>query len=89
MLICCSKFELYLAINRWVYDPDRGLSIDTQNPQKARSLNATAAPKRKFNPVGEATGARFGDEGNLRSARNLGKHPQGMLSATCMYNVCV
>ena len=21
--------------------------------------------------------------------RNLGKHPQGMLSATCMYNVCV
>lgn len=71
-MCCCAavlrrKFELWLKVNRWVYDATRGLHIDTKNPQKARSVNA---PFQKVAAVEDLTGdSRFEDGGQLRSTR--------------------
>ena len=63
----CSKFNLYLKVNRWIYDETRGISITSQHPQKAKAMNAV--PKSQFEPSGEAHGARFSNGSNIRSAR--------------------
>ena len=34
-ILCFSQFDMYVDVNRWKYDPERGLNIDTKNPQKA------------------------------------------------------
>ena len=38
---------MYLQVNRWIYDPDRGIPMDCQNPQKARPLDGKLKGKGK------------------------------------------
>ena len=41
-----SHYQVYLQVQRQVYDPKRGLSIKIKNPLKARDVNANV-PERK------------------------------------------
>ena len=34
----CRRYLEFLKINRWVYDPKRGIPIDTRNPQKTYAI---------------------------------------------------
>jgi len=60
-------FNKYLDCNRWKYDPSRGISIDTKNPQKANDV-LTANPKQHTDLSGPSQGSRLV---NGRSSRIL------------------
>lgn len=66
-----SKFKDYLAVNRWVYDKDRGISIKTKNPQRAKDKAILPKPQLEINGI--AHGARVTDGNLMRSTRLLSK----------------
>ena len=61
------KFNDYIAVNRWAYDPQRGISINTKNPQRAK--NKSVLPKEQLEFDGPALGARMNDGELIRSSR--------------------
>ena len=36
--LCYRVYLAFLKINRWIYDPSRGIPIDTRNPQKTYDI---------------------------------------------------
>jgi hypothetical protein len=66
-----SKFKTFLDVNRWVYDKERGISIKTKNPQRAK--DQAILPKDQIEMNGIALGARVTDGKLTRSSRLLTK----------------
>ena len=65
VMLFYSYYQVYLQVQRQVYDPKRGLSIKTKNPLKARDVNAKV-PKPHLDLDGLALGARLVDGKSLR-----------------------
>lgn len=66
-----SNFKTFLDVNRWVYDKERGISIKTKNPQRAK--DQAILPKDQIEMNGIALGARVTDGKLTRSSRLLTK----------------
>lgn len=79
MLCLYRKFETYVKLNRWEYDPERLIPISCLNPMRSRKYDRvkSISESKEFytDGYGAATGARVTDSsGALRSVRNIGKN---------------
>ena len=43
----------FLKINRWIYDPSRGIPIDTRNPQKSHSIEKSRLSDKEIEEIEE------------------------------------
>lgn len=72
-MIVCSKFNDYLAVNRWVYDRSRGIPIDSQRPQQSKDMDLIPLEPLLETPLddtdGLSVGSRVTDGSNVRSSR--------------------
>ena len=78
-----SKFNDFIKLNRWEYDPERIIPIESMNPQKSRKYDkVNTLPKEQViteeqfssDAYGKAAGSRIEDStGNVKSVRLLGK----------------
>jgi hypothetical protein len=64
------QYDTYLKDNGWIYDASRGLSVETKNPQKARSISG-APPKEIVDMSGIAHGARMDNGKSMRHRRKV------------------
>lgn len=73
------KFDEYVTLNRWEYDPDRLIPITSLNPQRSRKYDKVVSKDKLLNSnnfdayaFGLALGSRVADvNGQLKSLRNL------------------
>lgn len=75
------KFEEFIQVNRWYYDPERGISINTKNPQRAKDKKTL--PMEQLELDGVAVGGRVvnTDGSSMKSSRLLLKQQAAAAAA--------
>ena len=79
MLLTRRRFEEYIEVNRWIYDKNRLIPIDSQNPQRSKHMDTiplnTLQPSSAVHE-GVALGGRVTDGSLYKSSRIMTKQMQ-------------